>query len=154
MGHEALLKPGEVQRISAGTGIAHSELKYSPIQPVHLLQIWIQQDRKGGKPAYAERSFVQDAARPGLTLVTSSEGRAGSVSINQDADVWLGRWEAGASATHAIRPGRHAWLQAAEGEVTLDGQTLRDGDGAALSGGGGLTLVAQTRAEALWFDLD
>jgi len=154
MGHEAVLKPGDVQRISAGTGIAHSEFNYSPIEPVHLLQIWIQPERKGVKPAYAERSFGDGAAKPGLTLVGSHGGRDGSVPINQDADVWLARWDAGSSATHPLEPGRHAWVQVAEGEVTLNGETLRSGDGAALSGEAGLTLAAQTRAQVLLFDLN
>jgi len=154
MGHEAVLKPGDAQRISAGAGIEHSEFNYSPIEPVHLLQIWIQPDRKGVKPAYAERSFGNGAAKPGLTLVASRDARDGSVSIHQDADVWLARFEAGASTTHPLKPGRHAWVQVAEGEVTLNGQTLGAGDGASLSNEAGLTLTAEARAQALLFDLN
>lgn len=154
MGHEAVLKAGDVQRISAGTGIAHSEFNYSPIEPVHLLQIWIQPERKGVKPAYAERSFGNGAAKPGLTLVASREGRDGSVSIQQDADLWLARLGEGASATHTLKPGRHAWVQVAEGEVTLNGQVLRAGDGAALSEESTLTLAAKKPAQALLFDLN
>ena len=154
MGHEAVLKAGDVQRISAGTGIAHSEFNYSPIEPVHLLQIWIQPERKGVKPAYAERSFGNGGAKPGLTLVASRDGRDNSVSIHQDADVWLARFEEGSSATHALKQGRHAWLQVAEGELTLNGQTLRAGDGAALSEESSLTLAAKTPAKALLFDLN
>ena len=154
MGHEAVLKAGDVQRISAGTGIAHSEFNYSPIEPVHLLQIWIQPERKGVKPAYAERSFGNGSAKPGLTLVASREGRDGSVSIHQDADVWLARFEEGSNATHTLKQGRHAWLQVAEGELTLNGQTLRAGDGAALSEESSLTLAAKTPAKALLFDLN
>jgi redox-sensitive bicupin YhaK (pirin superfamily) len=141
MGHEAVLKPGDVQRISAGSGIAHSEFNYSPIEPVHLLQIWIQPERKGVKPAYAERSLGNGASKPGLTLVASRDGRDGSVSIHQDADVWLARLDTGAGATHGLKPGRHAWAQVAEGEVTLNGQTLRAGDGAALSNEDNLALA-------------
>ena len=154
MGHEAVLKAGDVQRISAGTGIAHSEFNYSPIEPVHLLQIWIQPERKGVKPAYAERSFGNGSAKPGLTLVASHDGRDGSVAINQDADVWLASFEEGSSATHALKQGRHAWLQVAEGELTLNGQILRAGDGAALSEESSLTLAAKTPAKALLFDLN
>jgi hypothetical protein len=154
MGHEAVLKAGDMQRISAGTGIAHSEFNYSPIEPVHLLQIWIQPERKGVKPAYAERSFGNGTAKPGLTLVASREGRDGSVSIHQDADLWLARLRDGASATHALKPGRHAWVQIAEGEVTLNGQTLRAGDGAALGEETTLTLAAKAPAQALLFDLN
>jgi len=154
MGHEAVLKPGDVQRISAGSGIAHSEFNYSPIEPVHLLQIWIQPERKGVKPAYAERSLGNGAARPGLTLVTARDGRDGSLSIHQDVDLWLARLSAGAGATHALKPGRHAWVQVAAGELTLNGQALRAGDGAALSDEAGLTLAAERETQALLFDLN
>jgi redox-sensitive bicupin YhaK (pirin superfamily) len=154
MGHEAVLKAGDVQRISAGTGIAHSEFNYSPIEPVHLLQIWIQPERKNVKPAYAERSFGNGHAKPGLTLVASPDGRDGSMPINQDADVWLARLDEGTSATHTLKTGRHAWVQVAEGEVTLNGQTLHAGDGAALSEETALALAAKGPAQALLFDLN
>jgi len=154
MGHEAVLKPGDLQRISAGTGIKHSEVNYSPIEPVHFLQIWIEPERKGVKPAYAERSLGHGAARPGLTLVASRDAHDGSVSIQQDAEVWLARLEAGASATHTLQPGRHAWLQVAEGEVTLHGQSLSAGDGAALSEAKSLTLAAVKPSQVLLFDLN
>src|SRR5213593_707336 len=153
MGHESVLKPGDLQRISAGTGIAHSEFNYSPIEPVHFLQIWIQPNRKGVKPAYAERSFGHGALKPGLTLVASRAGRDGSVSIRQDADVWLARLGEGAGATHGLKPGRHAWVQVAEGELTLNGQALHAGDGAALSEETTLTLTAKAPAQVLLFDL-
>ena len=154
MGHEAVLKAGDVQRISAGTGIAHSEFNYSPIEPVHLLQIWLYPERKGVKPAYAERSLGNGSAKQGLTLVASRDGRDGSMSIHQDADLWLARLGGGAGATHTLRPGRHAWVQVAEGEVTLNGQNLRAGDGAALSEETALTLSAGSPTQALLFDLN
>jgi redox-sensitive bicupin YhaK (pirin superfamily) len=154
MGHQAVLKAGDVQRISAGAGIEHSEFNYSPVEPVHLLQIWIKPERTGVRPAYAERSFGNGGANQGLTLVASREGRNGSVPINQDAEVWLARLGEGASATHALQPGRHAWLQVAEGEVTLNGQSLRAGDGAALSEEAAMTLTARAPAQALLFDLN
>ena len=153
MGHEAVLKAGDVQRISAGTGIAHSEFNYSPVEPVHLLQVWIQPERKGAKPAYAERSFGPGTAQPGLTLVASRDGRDGAVAINQDADLWLARLSQGTSATHELRPGRHAWVQVAVGEATLNGEILRAGDGAALSDEARLTLTASTTTQVLVFDL-
>ena len=154
MGHEAVLKAGDVQRISAGTGIAHSEFNYSPIEPVHLLQIWVYPERKGVKPAYAERSLGNGRSKQGLTLVASRDGRDGSVSIHQDADLWLARLGAGAGATHTLKAGRHAWVQVAEGELTLNGQTLRAGDGAALSEETSLMLAAKSPAQALLFDLN
>ena len=154
MGHEAVLKPGDVQRISAGTGIAHSEFNYSPVEPVRLLQIWILPDRKGVKPAYAERSFGKGAAQQGLTLVASREGRDSSLSIHQDAEVWLGCLDAGTSTTHALKPGRHAWVQVAEGEVSLNGQPLKPGDGAALTDENALTLAGAKPSQVLLFDLN
>jgi redox-sensitive bicupin YhaK (pirin superfamily) len=154
MGHESVLKPGNVQRISAGSGIAHSEFNYSPVEPVHFLQIWIQPDRKGVKPGYAERSLGNGSAKPGLTLVASRDGREGSVAIQQDADVWLARLGEGVVATHALTPSRYAWVQVAEGEVTLNGQALRAGDGAALSDEAALTLAAKAPAQAILFDLN
>ena len=154
MGHEAVLKAGDVQRISAGTGIAHSEFNYSPVEPVHLLQIWIQPECKSVKPAYAERSLGNGRAKQGLTLVASRDGRDGSVSIHQDADLWLARLGEGANATHISKPRRHAWVQVAEGELTLNGQSLVAGDGAALSEETSLTLTAKAPAQALLFDLN
>ena len=154
MGHEAVLKAGDVQRISAGTGIAHSEFNHSPVAPVHLLQIWIQPERKGVKPAYAERSFGNGATKPGLTLVASRDGRDGSVSIHQDSDVWLSQLDPGAVAMHVLEPGRHAWVQVADGEVTLNGETLKAGDGAAVSNETSLSLAAVTPARVLVFDLN
>jgi redox-sensitive bicupin YhaK (pirin superfamily) len=154
LGHQAVLKPGDVQRISAGSGIAHSEFNYSPIDPVHLLQIWIQPERKGVKPDYAELSFGNGAAKEGLILVASREGRDASASIHQDADVWLARFDAGTSATHIIKPRRHVWVQLAQGEVTLNGRSLKAGDGAALSDEPALTLAAVTPSQALLFDLN
>lgn len=154
MGHQAVLKAGDVQRISAGAGIEHSEFNFSPVEPVHLLQIWIKPDRKGAKPDYAERSFGNGHAKPRLTLVASRDGRDGSVSIHQDADVWLARLGAGAEAAIALKPGRHAWVQVAEGEVTLNGQTLHAGDGAAFREESALTLTAKAPAQALLFDLN
>jgi hypothetical protein len=154
LGHEAVLKAGDVQRISAGTGIAHSEINYSPIEPVHLLQIWIQPERKGVKPAYAERSFGDGAMKQGLTLVASRDGRSGSISIHQDVDLWVARFDANDSATHNLKPGRHAWAQVAEGEVTLNGQAIQAGDGAALSDEAHLALAALKPSQVLVFDLN
>jgi len=154
MGHQAVLKAGDVQRISAGAGIEHSEFNYSPVEPVHLLQIWLKPERKGVKPTYGERSFGNGHATQGLTLVASRGGRESSLAINQDADLWLVRLEAGASAQHALKPGRHAWVQVAEGELALNGQTLHAGDGVALSEETALTLTAKGPAQALLFDLN
>jgi len=146
--------PNEIQTMSAGNGVVHSEFNASQTEPVHLVQIWIQPERKSVKPAYAERSFGNGHAKGGLTLVASRDGRDGSVSIHQDADLWLARLGEGANATHNSKPARHAWVQVAEGEVTLNGQSLLVGDGAALSEETTLTLGAKVPAHALLFDLN
>ena len=154
MGHTAVMKAGDVQRISAGTGIQHSEFNYSPIDPVHFLQIWLLPERKGAKPAYAERSFAGAAAGE-WTLVTSRTGRDKSIAINQDADLWLAKLRGGQSLTRSISPGRQGWLQVAEGAVTLNGQLLRAGDGAALSDESSLTLAGGKQpSQVLFFDLN
>ena len=153
MGNSAVMKAGDVQRISAGTGIEHSEFNYSPIDPVHLLQIWVLPERKGLTPGYAEKSF--GSAPPGrLTLIASRRGRDGSVAINQDADVLLAKFAGGDSITHSLRPQRHAWVQVAEGEVSLNGQILKTGDAASVTGETELRLASDGSAQALVFDLN
>lgn len=153
MGNGRVIRPGEVQYMAAGTGVEHSEFNHSETEPVHLLQIWILPDRKGAKPAYAERSFAQ--AAPGkLHLVASKSGRDGSIAINQDADVHLARLNTGDTVRHALAPGRHAWVQVAEGAVTLDGQALQAGDAMALSDEPGFELRASQAAQVLVFDLN
>jgi quercetin 2,3-dioxygenase len=153
MGNSAVMKAGDVQRISAGTGILHSEFNYSPIEPVHLLQIWIMPNRKGVKPDYAEKSYAT-AANGQLHLIASGTDREGAVSINQDADVFVAKLAAGDRIQHALKPGRNAWVQVAEGELTLNGQTLNAGDGAAVSEETVLELASQKPTQALVFDLN
>jgi redox-sensitive bicupin YhaK (pirin superfamily) len=152
MGNGRIIRPGEVQYMAAGTGVAHSEFNPSPTEPVHLLQIWILPDRKGAKPTYAERSFAQ--AAPGkLYLAASKSGRAGSIPINQDVDVFIGKLGVGDKINHTLKPGCHAWLQVAEGEMELNGQPLKAGDGAALSGETSVQLAGKSTAQVLLFDL-
>lgn len=153
MGHTATMRAGDVQRISAGTGIFHSEFNASPIEPVHFLQIWILPDRKSAKPGYAEKSFGATPADR-LQLIASKAGREGSLPINQDADVFLGRLTAGGHLTHLLKPGRHAWLQVAAGNVVLNGLALAAGDGAAVSDEWELRLAAAGAAQVLLFDLN
>ena len=120
---------------------------------MHLLQIWILPDRKGVKPAYAERSFAR--AAPGkFHLAASKSGRDGSIPINQDADVFVGKLGAGDKINHTLKPGRHAWLQVAEGRVKLNGLSLRAGDGAAVSDESKLVLEAAEPAQVILFDLN
>lgn len=153
MGNTAIMRAGDAQQMSAGTGVRHSEFNYSPIEPVHLLQIWILPERKGVKPSYAEKSFA--SVVPGqLHLVASKGGRDGSLSIHQDADVWLAKFASGEAVTHTLQPQRHAWLQVAEGEGNLNGTTLQAGDGAAISEESALTFTGRGPSQVLLFDLN
>src|SRR5208283_2649749 len=132
MGNGRIIRPGEVQYMAAGTGVEHSEFNPSPAEPVHLLQIWILPDRKSVKPTYAEKSFA-GAATGKFHLAASKSGRDGSIPINQDADVFVGKLGAGDRIGYTLKPGRHGWLQVADGGVVLNGLPLKTGDGAAVS---------------------
>ncbi len=152
MGNGRVVRAGDVQYMAAGTGVRHSEFNPSGDEAVRLLQIWIQPDAIGVAPRYAEKALA--GAAPGrLHLVASKSGRDGSIAIHQDADLWLARLAAGDRVAHALPAGRHAWLQVAEGEITLDGQPLHAGDAAALSGPATLNLAAAGPAQVLLFDL-
>jgi len=153
MGNGRIIKPGEFQYIAAGTGILHSEYNPSPKDPVHFLQIWIQPDKTGAKPAYKEKAF-SNAAPGQWNLVASKTGREGSLRINQDNDLWLARFSNGEALTHELRPGRHAWIHVAEGSVELNGQQLAAGDGVAVSQESKLELAGQGKAQVLLFDLN
>jgi len=152
MGNQRALKPGDVQRISAGTGISHSEFNASPTTPVHFLQIWIRPDRKGHAPAYEDRSYPAGSRENKLLLVASGDGRDGSLKINQDASVFATRLK-GASLTHPLAAGRHAWVQVARGSVSVNGTPLAQGDAAALADEPSVTLKTDAEAEVLVFDL-
>src|SRR6185436_2127871 len=153
MGNGRVIRSGDVQYMAAGTGVQHSEFNPSKDEAVHLLQIWIQPDAKGVKPRYAEKSM---AKAPGgkLYLVTSKTGRDGSIAINQDADLWLAKLDAGHGVTHKLAPARHAWVHVAEGEVSLNGKTLSGGDAAVVNGEGSLELRGSKPSQVLLFDLN
>jgi redox-sensitive bicupin YhaK (pirin superfamily) len=153
MGHSAVMRAGDVQRISAGTGIQHSEVNASPTEPVHLLQIWLVPDHKNARPAYAEKSFAQ-AERGRLHLVASKSGREDSIAINQDTDLWLGKLDKGDFAKHPLGAGRHAWVQVIRGDLDVNGKTLHAGDAAAVSDETTLRLAATSAADFLLFDLN
>jgi redox-sensitive bicupin YhaK (pirin superfamily) len=153
MGNGRVIRAGELQYMAAGTGVQHSEFNPSKAEGVHLLQIWIQPERAGVKPRYAEKS-LKEAAAGKLLLVTSKTGRDGSIAINQDADLWLAKLEAGARAAYKLASGRHAWLHVAEGEVSLNGTNLQGGDAAAISEESALELSAKKPAQVLLFDLN
>jgi redox-sensitive bicupin YhaK (pirin superfamily) len=153
LGNGSVIRPGDVQRMSAGTGVVHSEMNPSRSEPVHFLQIWIVPDRPGHPPGYEQKAFPKVALRGKLRLVASSDGREGSVSIHQDASVYAGLLEPGERVSHEPRAGRHAWVHVARGSVELNGKTLREGDGAAVSDEPRLDLTAKDSAEVLLFDL-
>src|ERR1044071_91018 len=153
MGNGRVIRPGEVQYMAAGTGVRHSEFNPSKEEAVHLLQIWIQPDRKGVTPRYAEKSLA-DAPAGKLHLVTSKTGRDGSIAIHQDADLWLAKLKPGNSVTHKLASGRNVWLHVAEGEVSLNGKKLEGGDAAAVSEESSLDLKAAKPSQVLLFDLN
>ena len=153
LGSGEVLRPGEVQRMTAGTGIAHSEFNPSPTEPVHLLQIWLLPERRGLTPGYEQKPFPEAERRGRWRLVASRDGRDGSVTIHQDADVYATLLEPGESVRHELRPGRHAWVQVARGSAALNGRPLGAGDGAAVSDESALTVAATEPAELLLFDL-
>jgi len=133
MGNGEVIHPGEVQRMTAGTGVTHSEFNDSKTDPVHLLQIWILPERKGLTPSYEQRFFADDEKRGRLRLVASPEASDGSVKIHQDARVYASLLGAGEEVTHPLAAGRAAWVQVARGNVTLNGQLLNAGAAAAVS---------------------
>ncbi len=153
LGNGRVIRAGEVQYMAAGTGVQHSEFNPASDEPVHLLPVWLQPDRKGVTPRYAERS-LKDAAAGTLHLVTSKTGRDGSIAIHQDADLWLAKLDAANRVTHKLAPGRHAWIHVVEGEVSFNGETLRGGDAVAVSEETALELSATLPAQVLLFDLN
>jgi redox-sensitive bicupin YhaK (pirin superfamily) len=152
MGNGRVIRPGDVQYMAAGTGVQHSEFNPSKDEAVHLLQVWIQPDKKGVTPRYAEKSF-KDAETGKLHLVTSKAGRDGSIAIHQDADLWLAKLEPTNHVKHQLASQRHGWLHVAEGEVSLNGKILSGGDAAAVSGED-LELTATKASQVLLFDLN
>ena len=153
MGNTAVMRAGDAQQMSAGTGVRHSEFNDSPTEPVRLMQIWILPEIKGVKPSYAEKSLA--TAAPGqLHLIASKGGRDGSLPLHQDCDVWLAKFAGGEKVLHTLKPQPHAWLQVAEGDVDLNGTTLHEGDGVAVSDETVLTLTARQPAQVLVFDLN
>jgi redox-sensitive bicupin YhaK (pirin superfamily) len=153
LGTGSTIRPGELQTMTAGTGITHSEFNASDSEPVHLYQIWIIPEREGLTPSYDQRAFPEEERRNALRLVASPDGAQGSLTIRQDARLFLATLEAGRSVTHRLPPGRHAWLQVLRGGVELNGVTLSAGDGAAVSEEAELTVRGVGTSEVLLFDL-
>ena len=152
-GNGSVIRPGDVQRMSAGTGISHSEYNHSPTTSVHLLQIWIRPERQGLEPSYEQRSFVPEEFRGRWRLIAARDGREDAVVVHQDVDVLATQLAPAAQVTYRLQPGRHAWVQLARGGVTLNGMSLKEGDGAAVSEVAVLDLVAVDDSEVLLFDL-
>jgi quercetin 2,3-dioxygenase len=153
MGTGSVIRPGDVQRMSAGTGVRHSEYNHSKDEPVHFLQVWILPERRGLEPGYEQRHFSDADKRAGLRLIASREGTDGSVTIHADAKIYAAVVEQGQRLRHALAQHRHAWLQVARGAITLNDRPLVHGDGAAVSGEPALTIAGAEQAEVLVFDL-
>lgn len=153
MGNGSVIRPGEVQRMSAGTGITHSEYNHSKTEPVHFLQIWIMPSTNGVTPGYEQKAFSESEERGVLRLVASQDGREGSVSIHQDANLYAAILESGEELVHNIPAGRHVWLQVPRGKATVNGLTLEQSDGAAISEEDQVLIVGQEKTEILLFDL-
>jgi redox-sensitive bicupin YhaK (pirin superfamily) len=153
MGNGSVIKAGDVQYMSAGTGVAHSEFNNSPKESVHLYQIWMFPDRKGHKPAYDQKHFSADDKRGRLRLVASPDGRDDSIRIRQDNELFATVLGPGETVKHELKPERFAYVQVAKGSVTLNGKALETGDGAAVSAEKSLELTGVKDAEVLLFDL-
>jgi quercetin 2,3-dioxygenase len=153
LGNGSVLRPGEFQRITAGTGLRHSEFNPSRSEPVHFYQIWLLPTAEGLPPGYEQKSFSSDQKRNQFRLVASPTGHDGSLTIQADASIFLSDLAEGASASYRLSPGRHAWLQVLRGAVDLDGTRLDQGDAAAISQQDGLAVTAKQPAEIMLFDL-
>lgn len=149
-GGSGVIRPGELQHMSAGTGVMHSEFNPSKKDPTHFLQIWLLPERKGLRPEYEQLSFSDEELRNQFNHVA---GPQAPVTIHQDADLFIARLDKGVEATHTLKKGRHAWVQVARGRVTLNGVELKAGDGAAVSNENEIHVVAGEAAEVLLFDL-
>ena len=153
LGTGSVIRPGEVQRMSAGTGVRHSEYNASKTDAVHLLQIWIEPARAGIAPGYEQKTFPESERRGKLRLIAAADGRDGAVTIHQDAAVYATVLARGERVEHTLAPKRLGWLQVARGAVLLNGERLDQGDGAAIENERRVTLEALEPAEALLFDL-
>jgi redox-sensitive bicupin YhaK (pirin superfamily) len=152
-GGGSVIRPGDVQRMSAGSGVIHSEFNHSDTEPVHFLQIWIEPDTPGIEPGYEQKSFTDEDKRGRLRLIASPDARDGSLTIRQDALVYATVLGKGDEVGVDLAAGRHAWVHVARGTVTVNGELLSGGDGAAVSEESRLTLVGVDGAEVLVFDL-
>lgn len=153
LGTGSVIRPGEVQRMTAGAGIQHSEHNPSRTEPLHLLQIWILPERRGLTPGYEQKAFPAAERQDRLRLVASRDGRDGSVTVHQDVALHAGLLDAGARVEHPLAAGRHAWVHVATGKVRLGEQVLEAGDGVAVSNEQRVVLEGVEPSEVLVFDL-
>lgn len=153
MGNGSVLRYGDVQRMSAGTGVTHSEFNHSATKGVHFLQIWIEPSAKGIAPGYEEKHFDADSKRGCLRLIASPDGSDGSVTIHQDARVYASLLDGDVRLTHALRPGRRAYLHLVRGALSVNGERLQGGDAAKIEGEPLITISDAEAAELLLFDL-
>ena len=153
LGTGSIIRPGDVQRMTAGTGVTHSEFNPSSTEPVHFLQIWITPDEQGLAPSYEQRTFTPAELRGTLRLLGAKDSRDGAVTIHQDVEVFASRLGAGTSVVHKLRPGRHGWIQIIDGALDLNGVGLATGDGAAVSDEPELRLRTEIDSHVLVLDL-
>ncbi len=153
MGNGSIIRPGDVQRMSAGTGVRHSEANPAEDESVHLLQIWLLPNKMDVEPSYAEKKFADEEKRGRLRLVASPDGSDGSVSMNQDARLYAALLDTEQQVVYELAPDRHAWVQVARGAIEINGQPLKQGDGAAISEERELKIVGKEPSEILLFDL-
>jgi hypothetical protein len=153
LGNGSVLRPGDIQRMSAGTGVQHSEFNHSSSELVHFLQIWIIPDEHELEPGYAEKTIPQDEIHGRLRLLVSRDGRDGSISIHQDADLYASILKSGEDVLHEFAPGRLGWIQVARGNVSLNGSDLTQGDGAGISQEESISIRTSSDAEVLLFDM-
>ena len=153
LGNGSIIRPGDAQRMTAGRGVTHSEFNPSPDEPVRLLQFWILPDRQGLTPGYEQRHFAEADRRGRLCHIASPDDADGSITIHQDARVYAGLLDAGASAEQSLNAGRRAWLHVARGAVQANGARLSEGDGAAIEDEMQIAIIATENSEVLLFDL-
>ncbi|MEO7113790.1 MAG: pirin family protein [Polyangiaceae bacterium] len=153
-GTNGIIKPGDVQRMSAGTGVRHSEFNGSNDELVHFLQIWITPDRQNHEPGYEQKNFADTEKRGRLRLVASPDGQDGSVSIHQNAKLYAGLFDGSESASFDLTAGRHAWIHVAKGQILVNGEVLKAGDAAAIKDAGKIEMSGGEKAEVLLFDLN
>jgi len=153
IGGGSVIRPGDVQVMSAGTGIRHSEFNHSAVAPVHFLQIWIMPEKNGVKPRYDQKAFAPAEKHNRLRLVAARDGRDGALVIHQDADVYAATLEPGTTLDFALHPGRKAWVQVVRGKLDVNGASIGAGDGLAAADEPALAIAAREQAEIILFDL-